>query len=220
MLVRTDAAGATKEFAAHLTAQGEFSVGASRALDIHTAPRLPRRVDPGLSSPQAPRRRAGVQIEPRDGAWVAEATGLVCLTWWPPGTRLILRKERPHPGAQLRITDADGHCGSPGSSPTPPRRTRTQLADLELRHRRHARVEDRIRAAKDTGMRNLPFHDTDQNRIWVAIAMLAVAQRPHRIPSALIVSITVAVVAARGIRDLHVRHTFVPGRPEPADLPS
>ena len=49
-----------------------------------------------------------MQIEPRDGAWVAEATGLVDLTGWPTGTRLILRKERPHPGAQLRITDADG----------------------------------------------------------------------------------------------------------------
>jgi hypothetical protein len=50
---------------------------------------------------------------------------------------------------------------------------RLEDADLELRHRRHARVEDRIRAAKDTGLRNLPFHDTDQNRIWVAISALA-----------------------------------------------
>ena len=50
-----------------------------------------------------------------------------------------------------------------------------QLPDLELRHRRHARVEDRIRAGKDTGMRNLPFHDLDQNRIWLAIAALASA---------------------------------------------
>ena len=48
-----------------------------------------------------------------------------------------------------------------------------QLADLELRHRRHARVEDRIRAAKDTGLRNLPFHDMAQNRIWLAITALA-----------------------------------------------
>ena len=45
----------------------------------------------------------------RDGAWVAEATDLVDLSKWPAGTRLILRKERPHPGAQLRFTDADGH---------------------------------------------------------------------------------------------------------------
>jgi hypothetical protein len=50
----------------------------------------------------------GVQIESRDGVWVAEASGLVDLSAWPPGTRLILRKERPHPGAQLRTTDADG----------------------------------------------------------------------------------------------------------------
>jgi hypothetical protein len=48
-----------------------------------------------------------------------------------------------------------------------------QLADLELRHRRHARVEDRIRTGKDTGLRNLPFHDLAHNRIWLAIAALA-----------------------------------------------
>jgi hypothetical protein len=114
-----------------------------------------------------------VQIEPRDGAWVAEATDLVDMSSWPPGTRLILRKERPHPGAQLRITDADGLRVTGFLTNTTPGGPGHQLADLELRHRRHARVEDRIRAAKDTGMRNLPFHDTDQNRIWVAVAALA-----------------------------------------------
>jgi hypothetical protein len=178
VLVRTDAAGATKEFAAHLAEQGvEFSVGASFAhLDVHTAlARLPAAAWTPAYQARKPRAaETGVQIEPRDGAWVAEATGLIELRGWPAGTRLILRKERPHPGAQLRITDADGlritgfltntGRGGPGR----------QLADLELRHRRHARVEDRIRAAKDTGLRNLPFHDTDQkNRIWVAISALA-----------------------------------------------
>jgi hypothetical protein len=44
----------------------------------------------------------------RDGAWVAEATGLVEMSSWPPGTRLILRKEPPDPGPQLRFTDSDG----------------------------------------------------------------------------------------------------------------
>lgn len=48
-----------------------------------------------------------------------------------------------------------------------------QLADLELRHRRRARCEDRIRNAKDTGVRNLPLKDFAQNRIWVAIVQLA-----------------------------------------------
>ena len=114
-----------------------------------------------------------MQIEPRDGAWVAEATGLIDLSGVAAGTRLILRKERPHPGAQLRITDADGLRITGFLTNTAHGGPRRQLADLELRHRRHARVEDRIRAAKDTGLRNLPFHDTDQNRIWLAITALA-----------------------------------------------
>lgn len=114
-----------------------------------------------------------MQIQPRDGAWVADVSGLVNLSAWPPGTRLILRKERPHPGAQLRITDADGLRITGFLTNTSPGGPARQLADLELRHRRHARVEDRIRAGKDTGLRNLPFHDFAQNRIWLAVAALA-----------------------------------------------
>ena len=83
--------------------------------------------------------------------------------------RLIVRKERPHPGAQLRITDCDGHRITAFVTNT----TRGQLADLELRHRRRARAEDRIRAAKDTGLANLPLHDFAQNQIWCAIVALA-----------------------------------------------
>ena len=66
--------------------------------------------------------------------------------------RVIVRKERPHPGAQLRFTDVGGHrvtCFATDAATG-------QLADLELRHRRRARCEDRIRCAKDTGLRNLP----------------------------------------------------------------
>ncbi|HEY2697687.1 MAG TPA: transposase [Pseudonocardiaceae bacterium] len=48
-----------------------------------------------------------------------------------------------------------------------------QLADLELRHRRHARVEDRIRCGKDTELRNLPFRDFAQNQVWLEICALA-----------------------------------------------
>jgi hypothetical protein len=106
----------------------------------------------------------------RDGAFVAEVTGLLNLTGWPDGMRVIVRKERPHPGAQLRITDHDGNRVTAFATNTP----RGQLADLELRHRRRARCEDRIRIAKDTGLANLPLHDFDQNRIWLAIVALAV----------------------------------------------
>jgi hypothetical protein len=101
----------------------------------------------------------------RDGVWVAELTGLLDLSSWPKGMRVIARKERPHLGAQLRSTDVDGHrvtCFATSA--------RTgQLADLELRHRRRARCEDRIRHAKDTGLRGLPLHGYDQNQIWYQI---------------------------------------------------
>ena len=78
------------------------------------------------------------------------------VTGWPPGMRVIVRKERPHPGAQLRLTDADGHRFTAFATNTTPGGPGRQLADLELRHRRRARAEDRIRAAKDTGLTNLP----------------------------------------------------------------
>ncbi len=106
----------------------------------------------------------------REGAWVAEATGLLDLSGWPPGMRVIVRKERPHPGAQLHLTDADGHRLTAFATKT----RRGQLPDLELRHRRRARAEDRLRVAKDTGLTNLPLHEFTQNQIWCALVALAV----------------------------------------------
>lgn len=83
--------------------------------------------------------------------------------------RLIVRKERPHPGAQLRITDADGMRITCFATNTPDR----PIAELELRHRLRARAEDRIRAARTTGLRNLPLHHTAQNRVWLEIVQIA-----------------------------------------------
>ena len=105
----------------------------------------------------------------RDGAWVADITGLLDLSSWPAGMRVIVRKERPHPGAQLRFTDIDGHRFT--SFATDARKG--QLADLELRHRSRARCEDRIRCAKDTGLRNLPLKGFAQNQLWCEIVALA-----------------------------------------------
>ena len=90
---------------------------------------------------------------------------------WPPGMRVIARRERPHPGAQLRLTDHNGwritcfatNTKGPGWT----------LAALEVRHRQRARCEDRIRGLKDTGLRNLPFHDYAKNRIWLEVVALA-----------------------------------------------
>ena len=83
--------------------------------------------------------------------------------------RLIVRKERPHPGAQLRFTDADGMRLTCFATNTKSWR----LADLEVRHRLRAHAEDRIRAQKDTGLTNLPLHAFDKNQIWLEIAALA-----------------------------------------------
>ena len=104
-----------------------------------------------------------------DGAWVADITGLLDLAAWPAGMRVIVRKERPHPGAQLRFTDIDGHRFTAFATDA----KGGQLADLELRHRRRARCEDRIRCAKDTGLRNLPLKGYAQNQVWCEIVALA-----------------------------------------------
>jgi hypothetical protein len=83
--------------------------------------------------------------------------------------RVIIRKERPHPGAQLRFTDINGHRFTAFATGT----RNGQLTDLELRHRRRARCEDRIRNAKDTGLRSLPLHGLNQNQLWCELVAMA-----------------------------------------------
>ena len=118
--------------------------------------------------------------EPRDGAQVAELTAWMparpqpatgTARDWPPGMRVIARRERPHPGAQLRLTDHNGWRITCFATNT--RGPGWTLPALEVRHRQRARCEDRIRALKDTGLRNLPFHGFAHNRIWLEIVALA-----------------------------------------------
>jgi Transposase DDE domain group 1 len=166
VLVRIDAAGATHETVNYLHNRGlSYSIGFT--LPDHT-PQLLEKIP---ASAWTPAYDPDGQV--RDGAWVAELTGLLNLTNWPKGMRVIARKERPHPGAQLRITDADGHRVTAFATNTPAGGPGTALPDLELRHRRRARAEDRIRTAKDTGLTNLPRHDFAGNQIWCALVALA-----------------------------------------------
>jgi hypothetical protein len=106
----------------------------------------------------------------RDGAQVAEPTGLLTLAGWPDDTRVIVRRERPHPGAQLSLfEERDGWRYTAFVTNT---RTGT-LQWLEARHRAHARVEDRIRCAKDTGLRRLPSREFAINAAWCVAAAIA-----------------------------------------------
>ena len=164
VLIRTDSGGGTHEFLAWLTQPARrlaYSVGMTITEDMQNAIlKVPARA-------WTPAYDAEGQVRP--GAWVAEITGMLNLTAWPKGMRVIVRKERPHPGAQLRFTDLGGHRFTCFATST----KGGQLADLELRHRRRARCEDRIRAAKDTGLRNLPFHGFAQNQIWCELVAMA-----------------------------------------------
>jgi hypothetical protein len=98
----------------------------------------------------------------REGAEVAEITGRLDLSGWPDGTRAIVRHEGPRPGPQLTFSDIDGRrfqvfiCDS----------TDDDLAYLEGRHRGHARVENRISNANQTGLMNFPCHDIANNQAW------------------------------------------------------
>lgn len=167
VVVRCDTAGATHRFADACRAQGVgFSFGYpvdARVQDAVDTLNLADGWYPAIDT------TGGI----RDGAWVAEATTLVNLSSWPPGTRLILRKERPHPGAQLRFTDTDGMRVTAFITDTEHGVVAGQVAGLELRHRQHARVEDRIRELKATGLRNLPCHSFWANAAWLEIVLAA-----------------------------------------------
>jgi hypothetical protein len=110
----------------------------------------------------------------RDGAWVAEVTGLVDLSAWPAGSRLIVRKERPHPGAQLSLFDVvEGMHHTAFLTDTAPGKVPGQIGGLELRQRQHARIEDRIRQAKAAGLRNLPCRAAPENHAWLEVVLAA-----------------------------------------------
>ena len=162
VLIRTDGAGGTHDFLSWLTGQRlQYSVGFSLT---DTAVAKLELIPPSAWTPAYDADR-----KPRDGAWVTELTRLLDLTGWPDDLRVIVRAERPHPGAQLRFTDVNGNRLTAFATNT----NGGQIPDLELRHRRRARCEDRIRNAKDTGLRNPPLHDLSQKQIWVAVVMLA-----------------------------------------------
>jgi hypothetical protein len=105
----------------------------------------------------------------RTNGEIAEITDVVDLSAWGAGARSIVRRERPHSGAQLSFTDHDGYRFQAILTD----QTDPDIAVLECRHRQHAHVEDRIRDDKDTGLSKFPFKEFALNEVWLEIVMLA-----------------------------------------------
>ncbi|MET0872311.1 MAG: transposase, partial [Paeniglutamicibacter terrestris] len=158
ILIRADGAGATKTWLAHLRSLREqrgldvsFSVGFSLTNQLKDAisllPQTAWTVAVDAAGEPRPADESSLPV-----AQVAELTGLLpglVAAGWPNRMRVLVRRERPHPGAQLSVFEAhDGwryQCLATDTQVG-------QLAFLEARHRAHARVEDNIRTAKQTGL--------------------------------------------------------------------
>ncbi len=172
LLIRCDGAGASHALLDWLTEQGkvrgrrvEYSVGFAVTEKIREAITLvPKHVWTAASD-------AGGGL--REGGDVAELTGLLDLSAWPAGMRVIVRRERPHPGAQLSLFEERDGWRYQAIATNTPDQPGVQLAFLEARHRAHARVEDRIRHAKDTGMGRFPSREFAINQTWLTLSAIA-----------------------------------------------
>jgi hypothetical protein len=172
VLVRADGAGCSKAFLAHIRGLRERAVATEFTVGWAVTDREREAIDrlPATTWTDA----IDADGRPRDGAQVAELTGLLparTLADYPHGTRVLIRRERPHPGAQLdAFEERDGfryQCFATDTSVG-------QLAFLDARHRAHARVEDRIRCGKDTGLGRFPSRTFAINAAWLTAVMLAV----------------------------------------------
>jgi hypothetical protein len=165
VLVRADSGGASKQF---LAVVRDFGFRFSVSLDLSEPVRAAiLALDEAAWQPAL----AGQSTSLRDvgEAAVAELCLDLAAAGWPAGTRAICRRERPHPGAQLSFTDAHGYRFQVLITDQQGRR----IARLEQLHRARADIEDRIRAAKDSGLRNLPFHAFTPNAAWLELVLMA-----------------------------------------------
>ena len=169
ILIRSDSAGCTQGFLTHIRALREhgldtrFSVGVAITEPIRQAIHAATDWIPAIDP----------DGEPRDGAQICEITGLVPADGYPTGTRFIVRRERPHPGAQLSLFDTiHGMRHQVIATDTPPGEGSIQY--LEARHRAHARVEDRIRTGKDTGFGRFPSRVFAINQTWLELALIGI----------------------------------------------
>ncbi|HEX2782242.1 MAG TPA: IS1380 family transposase [Ilumatobacteraceae bacterium] len=161
--VRTDSAGCSTRFAAGCRARNiGFAVVARSNANIHKGI---SRIQDDNNRWLVARRRTGDSAQ---RSHVAEITDLVDLAGWPAGTRLIVRREHLHQGAQRSLFPSLqyrywGHYTDNTGNPV----------ELDAHMRDHAHVEDHIKRLKDSGLERFPFTDLDANRAWMQLVCLA-----------------------------------------------
>jgi hypothetical protein len=163
VLVRTDSAGASRKFLWHLHSLGvQFSTS-------YTLPFGKAHMIDWITNKQYWQPALDQHGTERTDAWVINATDVIALTDYPPGTKLFLRAEPLHPGAQPTLLDTDGHRITALLTNAP----RWHGPFLDARHRARGRCENRIKTLKNTGLGKLPFFDFAANQAWANIAALA-----------------------------------------------
>ncbi|MBG6182067.1 IS1380 family transposase [Arthrobacter sp. CAN_A1] len=163
ILVRTDSAGASRKFLWHLHHAGaQFSVS-------YPVPAGKAHMVDWISDKQYWEPALDAEGNDRTDAWVINATDVITLKDYPPGTNIYLRAEPLHPGAQPTLLDIDGHRITAFLTNSP----RWRGPFLDARHRGRGRCENRIKTLKNTGLGKLPFASFTANQAWATISALA-----------------------------------------------
>ena len=161
VIVRADSAGWSHGFVDHCRERHvRFVIGHQLTIDIASVVvAVPEAAwTPAISADGA---------ELREHAEVVEITDRVDLSGWPPGCRMITRREDPHPGAQLAFTDVAGHRFQVFVTDLPD----ADIAYLEALYRGRGRAERQICDTKATGLTNLPSHSFQINSAWLQLVL-------------------------------------------------
>lgn len=163
ILIRTDSAGASREFLKHVDSLGlQFSTS-------YSLPVVKERFVRWIDEKKYWEPATTAQGEPRSDAWVVDATKVLKLENYPAGTRIYLRAEPLHSGAKANLFDTDGNRVTAFLTNAP----RFNVSFLDARHRARGRCENRIKTLKSTGLDKLPYWSYAANEAWAYVAMFA-----------------------------------------------
>lgn len=162
ILLRADGAGATHELTVYCR---EADIRYSFGFDLDERVRSAILGMPEFAWIKAIRADG---TERRDSQ-VCEITDHVNLSTWPSGSRLFARRTKLREAEQQSFQDHDGYRFSVFITDQQGK----GAAELDLVHRGHARVEDRIREGKDCGLSNLPFRSFAANQVWLWLVQAA-----------------------------------------------